>query len=419
MPLTDIQVRKAEPKAKPVRLFDSGGLYIEVAPSGGKWWRLKYRHAGKEKRLSLGTYPDTTLKTARERRDQARKLIADGIDPSASRQAEKERVLREVEHDFETVARAWVKHQQGAWTDETKARVVDSLVADIFKPIGAMPIKSIKARHVIAAIKAIEARGASDTAGRVLQRVRAVFRFAVVHEYIETNPVQDLLRAELLRPRPVTHRAALPQQELTEFLAKLAAYDGYPGTLNALRLLMLTAVRPGELRGARWAEFDLQGAQWRIPAERMKMRTEHLVPLSRQALAVLATTRELSGNDSLVFPSPYYPGKPISENTLNSALARMGYKGIATAHGFRALFSTVANEFGHSPDVIERQLAHIERNAVRAAYHRSSYLKDRAVLMQWWADYLDQRQDGENVSPFVQRADIADHEAPIGLNKPQ
>lgn len=389
MPLTDTAIRRAQPADKPYRLFDGGGLYLEVAPSGGRWWRLKYRHDGKEKRLSLGTYPDTSLKAARERRDQARRLLADGIDPSQARQAEKAQAARETEHPFEAVARAWVEHQSGAWTAETRDRVLNSLVVDIFKPIGAMPVASIRARDVADAIKAIEARGASDTAGRVLQRVRAVFRFAVVHEYIDSNPIQDLQRTELLKPKPVTHRAALPEAELPPFLVKLAAYDGHPTTLHAMQLLLLTAVRPGELRGARWAEFDLAAALWRIPAERMKMRTEHLVPLSRQALQVLEAQRLWSATDPLVFPSPYYPGKPISENTLNSALARMGYKGMATAHGFRALFSTVANERGHSPDVIERQLAHVERNAVRAAYHRSSYMKDRAALLQWWADHVD------------------------------
>lgn len=413
MPLNDHAVRSALPTEKAVRLYDTGGLYLEVAPSGGKWWRFKYRYADKEKRLSLGTYPDTSLKAARERRDEARRLVAAGVDPSHARQVEKIRVLREAENRFEAVARAWVEHQQAAWTAQTKARVLDSLVADMFKPIGKMPIADIKARHVATAVKAIEARGASDTAGRVLQRVRAVFRYAVVHEYIESNPIQDLLRSELLKPRPVTHRAALPQKELTEYLAKLAAYDGHPTTLYALRLLMLTAVRPGELRGARWVEFDLPAAQWRIPAERMKMRAEHLVPLSRQALAVLATMREFSGSDPLVFPSPYYPGKPISENTLNSALARMGYKGIATAHGFRALFSTVANEFGHTPDVIERQLAHVERNAVRAAYHRSSYLKDRVALMQWWADYIDQQKADSKRAPDAPGDGLADHAEPL------
>ena len=240
-----------------------------------------------------------------------------------------------------------------------------------------------------AVVKAIEARGAGDTAGRVLQRIRSVFRHAVVHEIIDTNPTLDLKPSELLQPRRTTHRAARPDAELPSLLEKLAAYDGDPTTSAALHLLMLTAVRPGELRGALWAEVDLDAAQWRIPAARMKMRAEHVVPLSRQAVQVLRGMQALRGADKLVFPSPYYPGKPLSENTLNSALARMGFKGIATAHGMRALFSTVANEHGHDADVIERRLAHIERNKVRAAYHRAAYIAERTALMQWWADYLD------------------------------
>jgi integrase len=219
-----------------------------------------------------------------------------------------------------------------------------------------------------------------------------VFRWAVTHERIESNPMLDLVPSEILKPRQVQHRAALSDRDLPEFLAKLDAYDGDPHTVHALRLLMLTATRPGEVRGARWAEFDLAAALWVIPAERMKMRTEHRVPLSRQALEVLHAMQPLSGGRELVFPSPFYPSKPLSENTFNSAMARMGYKNAATAHGFRALFSTVANESGANPDVIERQLAHKERNGVRAAYHRSTYLKDRVALMQWWADYLDSKR---------------------------
>lgn len=382
----------ARPGEKAVRLFDGRGLYLEVAPAGGKWWRWKYRFGGKEKRLSLGTYPDTTLKQARERCDEARRLLATGIDPSAVRKAEKLRVKREAEHSFESVARAWLNHQAGAWTDETRDRIYSSLVADVFDAIGSRPIGELKARDVAAVVKAIEARGAGETAGRVLQRIRAVFRHAIITEIIDTNPTLDLKPSELLKPRQTRHRAALPEAELSGFLAKLDAYDGDPATAAALRLLMLTAVRPGELRGALWAEIDLDAAQWRIPAARMKMRTEHVVPLSRQAVAVLRTMQALSGTDALVFPSPYYPGKPLSENTLNSALARMGFKGIATAHGMRALFSTVANEHGHDADVIERQLAHVERNKVRAAYHRAAYVAERTTLMQWWADFLDSRR---------------------------
>ncbi len=236
----------------------------------------------------------------------------------------------------------------------------------------------------------------------MLQRVKAIYRWAIIHERIQINPMLDLVPAEILQPREVQHRAALAAAELPAFLAALDAYEGDPHTVQALRLVMLTAARPGEVRGARWSEFDQAAALWVIPAERMKMRHEHRVPLSRQALQVLQTMQPLSGHRELVFPSPSYPSKPLSENTLNSAMARMGYKGSATAHGFRALFSTVANECGWNADVIERQLAHKERNKIRAAYHRSTYMDERARLLQWWADYLDGRQAG-NVVPFPQR----------------
>jgi integrase len=219
----------------------------------------------------------------------------------------------------------------------------------------------------------------------------------VVHERIDSNPMLDLKPSELLKPRQVRHRAAMSDKDLPAFLAVLDAYEGDPTTTAGLRLLMLTAVRPGELRGARWDEIDTEAATWHIPAERMKMKAPHVVPLSRQAVEVIERQRAISGAGELVFPSPYYPGRPMSENTLNSALARMGYKGEHTAHGFRALFSTVANECGHDPDAIERQLAHVERNEVRAAYHRSSYLEARATLMQWWADYIDGRKGGKVV----------------------
>ena len=294
-------------------------------------------------------------------------------------------------------------HQASRWDAETAGRIRASLAADIFKPLGSRPLASIKPGEIMAAVKKIGARGASAQAGRVLQRVKAVYRWAMIHERIDANPMLDLVPSEILKPREVQHRAAMADKELPEFLAKLAAYDGDPHTVQALRLLILTATRPGETRGARWAEFDLDAALWIIPAERMKMRTEHRIPLSLQALEVLRTMQTLSAGRELVFPSPYYPSKPLSENTFNSALARMGYKNTATAHGFRALFSTVANECGWNPDVIERQLAHKEQNEIRAAYHRSTYLKDRERLMQWWADYLDGRKAG-NVVKLPQRA---------------
>jgi integrase len=392
MPLTDTEIKNAKPSAKPLRLFDGGGLYLEVAPAGGRWWRLKYRHGGKEKRLSLGTYPDTPLKAARERREEARRLLAEGMDPGEQRKAAKAQVRVEAERTFEAVARAWLQHNTARWAARTKEKVLASLQADVFPTLGARPIASVSARDVASVVRVVEARGAGEMASRLLQRIRAVFRFAVVHEWLETNPTLDVRSDELLKPRHVKHRAALPEAELPDFMRRLDAYEGDLATGLALRLLLLTVVRPGELRGARWDEFDFVAQRWRIPAERMKMRAEHLVPLSRQAMKVLKDAEVLRNDSGLVFPSPYYPGKGLSENTLNSALARMGYKGIATAHGFRALFSTVANESGKSPDVIERQLAHVERNQVRAAYHRAAYVAERANLAQWWGDYLDGRR---------------------------
>lgn len=394
MKLNDARLRTL---TTPGRHFDGAGLYLEVTPAGGRYWRMKYRHAGKEKRLAFGVYPEVSLKQARDRRDAARKLIEGGSDPGEMKRAAKVQAAQEARNTFEAVARDWLAHRSDSLAPATCGTIEAAFKTHVFPHIGTRPMAQIKPREVKAVVKAIEAGGAGDMAGRVLQRLKAVYRYAVIHDLIESNPMLDLKPSELLKPRHVTHRAALADKELPAFLAKLADYQGDPTTLHALRLLILTAVRPGELRGARWAEIDTDAAEWRIPAERMKMRTAHVVPLSRQSLDVLAAMRRISGERELVFPSPFYPGKSLSENTLNSALARMGYKGIATAHGMRSLFSTVANECGHDPDVIERQLAHRERNAVRAAYHRAEYLRERADLLQWWADYIDGRRGGKVV----------------------
>ena len=394
MKLSDTKLRTL---TEPGRYFDGRGLYLEVTPAGGRYWRMKYRHGGKEKRLAFGVYPEVSLKQARELCEASRKVKERGEDPGEVKKAAKSQAVQEARTTFEAVARDWLEHMAGKWTTETRERITAAFEADVFAKIGARPMAQMKPREVSEVVKSIEARGASDTAGRIFQRIRAVFAHAAVHELIPSNPMLDLKASALLKPRQVRHRAALEDKELPAYLSKLDAYEGDPTTRQALRLLILTAVRPGELRGARWAEVDTEAAEWRIPAERMKMRAAHVVPLSTQALEVLAQMRALSGTDELVFPSPYYPGKPLSENTLNSALARMGYKGIATAHGMRALFSTVANECGHDPDVIERQLAHKERNEVRAAYHRATYMEARATLLQWWADYLDGRRGGKVV----------------------
>jgi len=395
--LTDAKLRTL---STPGKHFDGGGLYLEVSKSGGRYWRLKYRFGGKEKLLAFGTYPDVSLKVARERRDEARRTLARDEDPGELRKAAKEKAAEEVRNTFRAVADDWLAHQSAKWAPGTRELIEQSLKTYVFPSLGARPIAQIKPREVAAAVRAIEAKGAGEAAARVLQRVKAIYRFAVVHERIESNPMLDLRPSELLKPRQVRHRAAMTDRELPAFLEALDNYGGDPTTKAALTLLLLTAVRPGELRGARWAEIDEDAAQWRIPAERMKMKEPHLVPLSRQALEVLRRQRAISGGQDLVFPSPFYPGKPLSENTLNGALVRMGYGGTGghTAHGFRALFSTVANEAGQDPDVIERQLAHAERNEVRAAYHRAAYVEARTRLMQWWADLLDGRRTGKVVA---------------------
>ena len=392
MALTDAQLRNL---TDPGKYFDGGGLYLGLTKAGGRYWRLKFRFGGKEKLLALGTYPATSLKAARDLASEARKALQEGRDPGEVRKAEKTKIVHETRNTLEAVSRDWLTHQAGRWAAITLTRIRASLEADIFPAIGSRPIANIKPGELMAAVKKVESRGAAEQADRVLKRVKAVYRWAVTHERIELNPMVDLVPSEIFKPRHVTHRAAMADSDLPEFLAKLENYQGDPHTLHALRLLMLTATRPGETRGARWAEFDLDAALWIIPAERMKMHIEHRVPLSTQAVQVLRTMQTLSGDHELIFPSPFYPSKPLSENTFNSALARMGFKGTATAHGFRALFSTVANECNWNPDAIERQLAHVERNGVRAAYHRSTYLDDRAKLMQWWADYLDGRKTGK------------------------
>jgi len=371
-----------------------------VSRGGSKYFRLKYRHNGREKLLALGVYPAVSLKDARQRRDDARRCLAAGQDPAELRKTAKAKARFEASNTFKAVADDWMAHQAGTWSEGTREHVRASFANHLFPALGSRPMATLKPRDVIEAIQRIEASGAAEQALRTLQRVRAVFRYAVVHERIESNPMLDLKPGELLKPRTVKHRAALADKDLPQFLRALEAYEGDPTTTAALRLLLLTALRPGELRGLRWADFDREAAELRIPAERMKMRLPHLVPMSRQALQLLDAQRAISGGSELVFPSPYYPGKALSENTMNSALARMGYKGAHTAHGCRAMFSTVANEAGHDADAIERQLAHRERNAVRAAYHRAEYLAERRSLLQWWADYLDARLQGARVIPF-------------------
>jgi len=395
MPLTNTRISTSKPLKKPYKLADGGGLYLLITPTSSKYWRLKYRLHGKEKTLALGVYPEVSLKQAREARDEAKKLIKQGNDPVVKRKEEKQQRVIDGTNTFEAIAREWHEHQKGLWTAGHATDVLSSLEKEIFPEFGYKPIREVQPLEILTAIRKIEKRGALDIAGRVLQRVRAVFRYAVQTGKLIINPATEL--TGVLKARKVRHQPALKAEDLPEFLNKLDNYDGEPITVYALKFLILTFVRPGELRFAKWNEIDLAGKLWRIPAERMKMRAEHLVPLSKQALAVLEDLKPLTGHRELLFPSRNGQGKPMSENTIIYALYRMGYHSRATGHGFRATASTILNEQGWRPDVIERQLAHKERNEVRAAYHRSEYLPDRKKMMQWWADYLDKLHHSNNV----------------------
>lgn len=387
MVLSDIQIRNAKARAKQYKLSDGGGLYLLVTPDGRKYWRLKYRFLGKEKLLALGVYPDVKAAKAREDRDAAKRLLKEHQDPTTVRKQRRHAAKEASENTFEAITREWVEQRRHQWVPSHAARVLNSLENEIFPALGFRPISEITAPELLGTLRKVEARGALETAQRVLQRCDAIFRYGVVTGRCERSPAADLKGA--LKTPKHENRAALSAADLPDFLRKLDAYDGHLLTRLALNLQALTFVRPGELRGAEWSEIDLEAAEWRIPAERMKMRAPHIVPLSRQAVAALEQLRQLSGRGRFVFPNQTKSGAPISENTVLYALYRLGYHSRATGHGFRATASTILNEQGWRADAIERQLAHKERNKVRAAYHRSEYLEERRQMMQAWADYLD------------------------------
>lgn len=391
MALTDITIRKLRSGAKPYKQSDGGGLYVLVQPDGGRYWRLAYRFGGKQKTLALGVYPDVTLRDARTKREVARDQLAAGIDPSHVRKLDKLAVKVSSENTFEAVALEWHGNQIERWTTEHAGRTRRRLERDVFSVIGSRPIAEIEPPELLMVLRKVEARGALDIAKRLRETCGQIFRYAIVTGRAKRDPTPDLKGALKAAPPPI-HRAAMPRGEIPEFLAKLAAYDGEPTTQMALRLALLTFVRTKELRAARWSEMEgLTGVAplWRIPAERMKMKRVHLVPLSRQSVAVLDALRPLTGKCGYLFPSPGKKGF-MSENTMLYALYRMGWHGRATVHGFRGVASTVLNENGFNSDWIERQLAHDSADAVRAAYNSAQYLDGRRQMMQWWADYLDE-----------------------------
>lgn len=393
--LTDTKARTTRPREKPYKLADGGGMYLEVMPTGARYWRLKYRFAGKEKRLALGVYPEVSVADARTKREDARRLLAAGVDPGEAKREQKQQAKVAAADSFEAMAREWHAQHRERWGVDHAARVMESLEADAFPLMGARPVSAIDAQEVLAVVRRIEHRNALDTARRLLQRVSSVLRYAVQSGRAKANPAADLRGT--LKTRKVKHRPAISREDLPELLRKLDGYEGDPITKLGLKLLMLTFVRTKELRFATWEEFDFDSKEWRIPAERMKMRAPHVVALSKQALDVLEQLRPFSSGQGLILPNRSDRTKPISENTMLYALYRLGYQGQATGHGFRATASTILNEMGFRPDVIERQLAHVERNKVRAAYHRSEYVEDRRNLMQAWADVLTAMAAGKKV----------------------
>jgi integrase len=386
MPLSDIQCKAAKPSEKSRKISDSNGLYLEVMPNGSKYWRLKYRFLGKEKRMAFGVYPEVSLSEARDKRDQARKILANNIDPSAAKKEAKTQQVVSTENNFESVARQWHENQKAIWTPKHAGRVLKRMEADIFPTLGLRPINEITPPELLKTLKAIESRDAIDLAHRAHQTCGQIFRFAVAIGKADRDISLDLRGA--LKVRKKENHARLEAKELPEFLHKLEDYDGELQTKLAMKLLILTFVRSGELRGARWDELDLVKNEWRIPAERMKMRDPHIVPLSSQALQIIEELKPLTSHSDYLFPNRNKPITFISENTLLYCMYRMGYHSRATVHGFRATASTILNEHGFAPDVIERQLAHAERNKVRASYNHAQYLPERRKMMQWWGDYV-------------------------------
>lgn len=403
MPLTDTAIRNAKPGAKPVKLFDERGLYLEISPAGGKWWRLKYRFAGKEKRLSLGVYPDVGLKEARDRRDEARKLLANGVDPSENRKAQKSARADRAANSFEVVAREWFTKYSATWNASHGDRIIRRFERDIFPWIGDRPIAEVTAPELLTVVRRIENRGALETAHRALANCGQVFRYAVATGRCERDPSGDLRGA--LPPVKGKHLAATTEPKRVAEI--LRAMDGYEGTLPvrcALRLAPLVFVRPGELRKAEWADIDLNAAEWRYTVT--KTNTPHIVPLSRQAVEILRELQPLTGRGRYVFPSARTAARPMSDNAILAALRRLGIgKDEMTGHGFRAVARTILDEvLGVRPDYIEHQLAHAVRDPNGRAYNRTAHLPERRKMMQAWADYLDKLKAGAEVIPLQRGA---------------
>lgn len=398
MKLTNTACNSAKPKEKPYKLADGGGMFLEVTPTGSKLWRLKYRYGGKEKLLSLGKYPQTTLAEARVKREQLKKVLSDGVDPSQYRMEQKQEQLLNAQNTFEPLAREWHQKNLAKWTDKHGADILCRLEKDVFPDIGHIPVKDLTAPRLLQTIRKMEERGAHELARRARGMCEQILAYGIGTGKAERNVAQDLRGT--LEAFKRGHYAALDIDRIPEFLEKLEKNEArlFPQTIRATKILMLTFVRTSELINATWGEFDLKKAVWEIPAARMKMRRPHTVPLSKQVLELLNEQKEETKvfKTDWVFPSQVTPKKPMSNGTILGAIKRLGFRGEMTGHGFRALaMSTIKERLGYRHEVVDRQLAHGHRNSIDAAYDRSQFLRERKKMMQEWADYLDGVKEGK------------------------
>jgi integrase len=398
MALTATGVRNAKRRDKPYKMGDSLGLFLLVEPSGGKLWRVKYRVDGREKKLALGAYPDVSLADARKRRDEARELLADGKDPSREKQQEKQRAKLAAANTFGLIAQEFIDKRRREGLSSSTADKSEYYIKRTGPAFGRLPISSITPSDILAVLRRIEAKGNYETARRVLQLSGRVFRYAVATARLASDPSRDL-RGALTAPTPKHYGAIIEAKRAGQLLRAIDGYEGQVLTKLAMQLSPHVFVRPGELRHAEWEEIDLDGALWTIPATKMKMRKVHLVPLSWQSVEILRLAHAITGPSGYAFPSIRTPTRPMSENTVNAGLRRLGFTGDEmTAHGFRAMASTLLNESGKwSPDAIERALAHGDEDRVRAAYHRGAHWKERVEMAQWWSDHLDQLRKGAEI----------------------
>lgn len=395
MKLSNTQIKNAKPKDKPYKLVDGGGMYLLVKTSG-MYWRLDYRYNQKRKTLAIGVYPTISLKRARELRDKAKEELANGLDPLETRKSVRQQDIKETENNFENVARRWHAGRSEQWSDVHSRRILSSFEKRAFPHIGKIPIGKVNPQDILKLLRKMEDEGLGESTRRLKESIQRVFTFAIIEGLITQNPATNLEQA--LKPQAkVEHQSYLKESELPEFLRKLDEYDGHPVTQLALKMTMLTMVRTNELRNARWSEIDWDKKEWHIPAERMKMGEAHIVPLSKQVLEILEAARKYNRLGDLIFEGITNARKPISQNTMIFAMYRLGYLSRATVHGFRSTASTILNEGGFRADVIERQLAHGDRNKIRAAYNHAQYMTERKEMLQWYADKIDSLKSNASV----------------------